>query len=434
MGTAHGGRRIVLTTYGSYGDLHPYIALALGLQARGHRVVLASTDNYQAKVEALGLEFHALQPAAPAPEELAALLPKIMDRRTGPRFVIRELCMPALRPCYADLLPFARDADLLVGHPLMFATPLVAEKLGIRWASVALAPLSFFSVYDPPVFPAPRFLRRLRFLGPRFHRPLFRFMQWGIGDWTAPVQQFRKELGLPPAPDPLFAGQHSPHLVLAIFTPLLAALQPDWPPNVQVTGYLFYDQDGAATLPPELESFLAAGPSPIVFTLGSSAVWDPGEFWEESIAAAKQLGRRAVLLVGRDQRTWPKGTLPERILACPYAPFSQLLPRAAAVVHQCGAGTTGQALQAGRPMLCVPFAHDQPDNAAHAERLGVARTVQRWQYRAERVARELKVLLDDPAYAARAAEVGQQVAQEDGVATACAALEALVNMDRLQPA
>ncbi len=105
-----------------------------------------------------------------------------------------------------------------------------------------------------------------------------------------------------------------------------------------------------------------------------------------------------------------------------YAPFSELFPRAAAIVHHGGIGTTGLAMRSGRPMLVMPCAWDQPDNAERAARLGVARTIPRRRYTAARAAAELRRLLDDPAYARRASEVGEQVRQEDGVRVACDAL------------
>lgn len=122
----------------------------------------------------------------------------------------------------------------------------------------------------------------------------------------------------------------------------------------------------------------------------------------------------------------PKERLPEDIIAVKYAPFGELLPRAAAMVHQGGVGTTGQGLRAGIPMLVVPFAHDQHDNGARVERLGVARTVVRKSYKAERVASELKELLGNPAYARTAREVGSRVRSENG-----AALAADLILDRL---
>jgi UDP:flavonoid glycosyltransferase YjiC (YdhE family) len=229
---------------------------------------------------------------------------------------------------------------------------------------------------------------------------------------------------LPPGRDPIFDGQHSPDLVLAMFSELVAKPQPDWPPNTRVTGFAFYDRlDKAAGLAPELARFLDAGPAPIVFTLGSSAVMDAGDFYQQSAAAAAELGQRAILLIGRDPRNAPLQPLPDGVLAAEYAPFSELFWRASAIVHQGGVGTTAQALRAGRPMLFVPFAHDQPDNAARVIRLGVARQIDRQQYRAKKVAAELRKLLEEPGYAAKARDVGRRIQSEDGVSAACDAIE-----------
>ena len=180
------------------------------------------------------------------------------------------------------------------------------------------------------------------------------------------------------------------------------------------TGFPFYDQDGEAGLSPELAHFLDAGPPPIVFTLGSSAVMDAGRFYEHSAVAAKLLGRRAILLVGKDPRNRPT-SLPDGVVAFDYAPFSELFPRAAAVVHQGGVGTTAQAMRSGRPMLVMPYAHDQPDNAERLVRLGIARTVSRDRYTPARAAAELRHLIENPTYSERSAKVGKQVEQEDGV-------------------
>ena len=107
------------------------------------------------------------------------------------------------------------------------------------------------------------------------------------------------------------------------------------------------------------------------------------------------------------------------VAAFEYAPFSELFPRAAAIVHHGGIGTTGLAMRSGRPMLVMPCAWDQPDNAERVARLGISRTIPRHRYTPGRVAAELRRLLDEPAYEQRASEVGEQVRQEDGVQVAC---------------
>lgn len=422
--------RIVLTTFGSLGDLHPYIAIARELKARGHEVILATSGYYRQKIEALGLGFRAVRPDHPDTGIDLDLMRRIMDRHRGSEVVIRELMMPVLRESYVDTLAAAEGADLLVSHMLTFTARLVAEKQGIRWASTYLQPLGFFSAYDPPVLPQVPQLAKLRFLGPTFHRLLFWCAKQSVRSWSAPWHRLRAEVGLPPTREnPLFEGQNSPSLVLALFSKLLAAKQPDWPPQSVVTGFPFFDEDGAGGMPPELVRFLDDGPPPLVFTLGSSAVMDAGRFYEHSVAAAERLGCRAVLLVGHAAANWPTA-LPEGIVAFAYAPFSALFPRAAAIVHQGGIGTTAQAMRSGRPMLVMPYAHDQLDNADRVQRLGIARTITRESYTADLAAAQLRVLLDDPGYSQLAAEVGRQIRQVDGVGAACDALEGITDIAR----
>jgi len=408
--------RIVLTTFGSLGDLHPFLALGLGLKARGHAVALATHEYYRSKIETAGLDFFPVRPnASPDDRELIA---HAMDLKKGPERVLREIVLPVLRESYEDLLAAARGADFLVSHPLTFAAPVIAEVLGIRWASAVLTPMGFFSAFDPPVFPAYPGLARLRVFGPRVNRWVMDFGRRTVLPWTEPVRRLRADLGLPPGANPLFEGQYSPHLVLALFSRVFGAPRPDWPARTVQTGFLFYDRhDGQDELPAEVEDFLAAGEAPLVFTLGSAAVLTPGDFFAASAAAARQLGRRAVLVGGE-----PQADLPPSVLAVPYAAYSRIFPRAAAIVHQGGIGTVGQALAAGRPMLVVPFSHDQPDNAARLVRLGVARILRRDRYTAPRAAGALRALLASSA-TERAAAAGAQVRQEDGLATACGAIE-----------
>jgi UDP:flavonoid glycosyltransferase YjiC (YdhE family) len=246
--------------------------------------------------------------------------------------------------------------------------------------------------------------------------------------WLArPWYRLRQEIGLPPVADlnPLTEG-HSPALHLATFSKWLADKQPDWPAQTVVTGFPWYDRDGDAGLPPALARFLDSGPPPVVFTVGTAVSADAGSFFEQSVGAAKLLGRRAVLLL-KEPHNRPR-SLPEGVAAFEYAPFSELFPHAAAIVHHGGIGTTGLAMRSGRPMLVMPCAWDQPDNAERAARLGIARTIPRHHYTPARAAAELHRLLDDPAYARRASEVGVQVQQEDGVRVACEALTPLLRL------
>jgi UDP:flavonoid glycosyltransferase YjiC (YdhE family) len=419
-------RRIILTTFGSFGDIHPYMAIATELQARGHEPVIATMGLYREKIEAAGLRFAPIRPDVPPPQDQSQeLIDKIMEPRSGPKFLMEEVIFPYVRDSYEDLLDIVRDADLLVTHPITFAGPLLGYKKRIRWISTVLAPIAFFSAYDPPVPPFYPWLVHLKHLGPTFMKVAARVAKNAYHPKT--INKFRDELGIPDYGNPIFEGQHSPFRVLALFSRVFARPQPDWPPQTRITGFPFYS--GENSIPGELQSFLDGGSPPIVFTLGSSAVWIARDFYQQSIAAAKALGRRAVLLIG-DQRNRPTEPLPPSILAVDYAPFELLLPRACAVVLSGGIGTTSHGLRAGVPTLIIPFAFDQFDNAAHAARLGTSRTLYRGQYTAGRVTRELGILLDKPQYARNAKEVGSKLNQENGAASASDAIEEFLEDNR----
>jgi UDP:flavonoid glycosyltransferase YjiC (YdhE family) len=421
-----GSRRIVFATIGSFGDLHPYLALALELNRRGHRAEIATSTVYRARIEALGIGFHPLGPDFDRIQSVPGLVEQVLHPRTGAESLIRDVVMPSLRESFADLAAAARGADLLVSHPLTFTARLVAEtNPGLGWASTFLAPFTAFSAYDPSVMAEIPFLGALRPLGPTLFRQIHKLVIKRAREWSAPWNDLRAELGLPPAPDPLFADQHAPALALGLFSPLLGQPQPDWPQNSRATGFPFFDAEAQAGLPPELDDFLRAGPAPVVFTLGTAMVRRPGRFFEDSLAAARRLGRRAVIMIGRDS-TLPPGPLAEGAFAAAYAPFPLLFPRAAAIVHHGGIGTTAQAMRAGRPMLVVPFGFDQPDNAARVTRLGIARTLPIGSYSAAHASTALAGLLESQASRQRSAAIAGAIAGEDGTRAACDALLGII--------
>ena len=420
-------KRIVLSTFGSFGDIHPYIAIALELKARGHSTVMATSEVYREKMDALGLEFRPVRPDMPSyddTEQLIKLSAELIDPKGGTERVM-ELFTRNPREVYEDLDAVVDDADLLLTHPLPLVGPIVAQKRGLPWVSSVLAPISFFSAYDPPVPPQMPALHQLVRLSPMFGRLFYRLASQRLEKVMAPVYRLRAELGLARGEQPLLAGQHSPEMVLALFSSVLAKPQRDWPANTRITGFPFYDRRdffGETATPPGLLQFLQNGPPPIIFTLGSSAFWVARDFYRDSIRAAQALGQRALLLIGH-VRNLPNGPLPQGVAAFEYAPFGEVLPQALAVVHQGGVGTTGQGLRAGRPVLIVPHAHDQFDNAARVVRLGCGRMIARPRYNAKSAIKELGALLEDASYATRALEVGKQVQSENGASSAADAVE-----------
>jgi rhamnosyltransferase subunit B len=416
------GKRIVIATIGSLGDLHPCLALALELTQRGHQVTIAATPYYKPSVEKAGLRFYPIRPNwDPTDREL---IRQCEDLKRGPEVLFRKLILPELRETYDDLLSAAAGADLMIAGELVFAAPLVAEKLRLRWVSAILSPCSFFSSHDPSLLVNVPGLIRLRKAGWPVYRAGLALCRMATRHWWNPVRRLRHEVGLREECDPIFRDKFSHDLILALFSRSLAQCQPDWPVQTMQPGFVYFDgQATDAAVSPELTEFLTSGDAPIVFTQGSTAVHNPGNFYEISVETAKRLGRRAVLL---GTNAVPGVSSPE-ILALPYAPYSQIFPHAAVNVHQGGSGTTGQALRSGRPMLIVPYGWDQPDNAARVERLGVGLHVSRNAYSSKTAIAALERLIGDSSFTVRAAEVATQMQREGGLASACNAIEAVWN-------
>lgn len=414
--------KIVLATFGSLGDMHPVNALGIELRRRGHTIVFAAMEFYREKIETLGFEFRPMRPDInPEDRELGR---ELMNTQNGSELLLRKIILPHLRPMYEDLSRICADADLLISTEVVFAAKSVVEKNGIKWITTTLAPGTFLSAHDPFVPPSAQWLKHLRFLGSGFHGLMFVVVRRLINSWFKPYREFRRELGLDENHNPLFEGK-SKLLNLAMFSKVLGVPQPDWHRPTLQSGFCFYDgQNDLGKMPEKLTEFLADGDAPIVFTLGSAAVLDAGNFFEESAKAARILGRRAVLLYGVLNE--PPQETGENIAAFDYAPYSEVFPKAAAVVHQGGIGTTAQVLRAGVPHLIMPYSHDQPDNAARCVRLGVARTISRDDYTAEKAAAELRKIFADPAYRSKAVEARKIVHAERGTQTACDAIEAVV--------
>lgn len=412
--------RIVFAPYGSLGDLHPFLALALELRQRGHEIRIATLEPYREKIEMLGFEFFPIRPEFdPEDKETAKL---VMDTKSGTETLLTEYLLPNIRDMYDDLMVATEGTDLLIPGEIVFAAHSVVEKRNLKWISTTLAPLSMFSSYDGNIYPNAQWLKHFNFLGKPFHNTVFWAMNRVVEGWLDSYKKFRREIGLSEDHNPIIGDKYSEYLNLAMFSKVLGKPQPDWHSPTLQTGFCFYDgQKDMGKMPIELEEFLDNGEPPIVFTLGSAAVMDARDFFEQSIEAAKLLDQRAVMLYGIFNQ--PPHGLDEKRVAFDYAPYSRIFPRAVCVVHQAGVGTTAQVLRAGVPHLIMPYSHDQPDNAARCERLGVARIISRDKYNAENAAKEIGKILGDLSYKANADKARCIIENENGTQVACDAIE-----------
>lgn len=395
----------LISCVGSAGDVHPFIAIGSALARRGHDVELLTSPHFQQRIEAAGLGFTPVGTEADYQHvvQRAALWDA---RRSFP--VLWQEMQPRLVEAHRTLLSRVQPGrTALVGSTLAWPVRLAQETHGLPAVTVHLSPICMFSAQAPAVLPA---VGDLSGCPAPLVRLIHSSVERGFIDRViAPgFDEIRRGLGLPPVRRVMSRWVNSPQRVVCAWPAWFAPMQPDWPAQAVTSGFPRWSAAGAS-LDPALVEFLDRGAPPIGFTPGS-AMAHGRDFFERALASCAALKRRAVLITPyADQLPQP---LPAFAHAVSYAPFDQLLPRLAALVHHGGIGTTAQALAAGVPQGLVPFAHDQFDNAARLVKRGVGvRLPPRGS--ARRWAQTLGRLLNDTA-TATACQRDAALMQHDG--------------------
>ncbi len=410
--------RIVLATIGSLGDLHPFIAVALALRARGAEPVLAVPEDHLAKCRAEGFEAVALTPsfaeigAATGLDE-ATVLERVL---TSGDFLVRRILLPTLAASVEQLIKTGHDATAIVGSTFTFAAPIAAEALGLPFVAARLQPFARFAPDDPPAGPRPLLVPPpVGRAGLAWNRTLMGGGRWLVRQrYGSAVNRARVAQGLPPTDAaPLIDPVGRTALSLDLFSPSYAA-------SPQATGFPWFDRGETPTAPdPGLDAFLEDGPEPVVVSLGSFVPHAAGAAYPLIAETLRAAGHRALLLTGPAT----VADAPGRLVRA-YLPHSTVFPRASVIVHHGGIGTTGQALAAGRPQLVLPFMGDQFDQAARIARLGVGERLTR-----QRIARDMPAALTrvlGSSVIGRAVALGDTVRREDGAGNAADAILALI--------
>jgi UDP:flavonoid glycosyltransferase YjiC (YdhE family) len=419
--------RALLITGGSSGDVNPFLAVGQALRRRGHEVVVLVNPYYAQAVRDAGLE--TLPLGEPVPTTIVRDRPEIMGAWSGPTTLLRELVIPAVGQALRATENAIREVQpaVVVRHPICLGCDWIAQRHELPVATLALAPVSWFSAHDPSLYlpidvRLPPWLTRTRL---QLTRAVLRFMV------DRPLYAVADECGLPRRRDVFYEALTGGDLNLGLWSPRFRGPAPDDPPQGRICGFAWYDRHRELeTASNEIAHFLDDGDAPLVFTLGTAAVHVSGRFYVAAADACRRLGRRGLLLTGRSEYAPPD--LPRGVRAFPYAPYSQVMPRAAANIHQGGIGTTAQALRSGRPMLVVPHAHDQFDNAARVRRLGTGLVLGRNRVSGRAFERLLSRLLDGAEFTSRAAKLGRSIAGECGAAQAAEAIEGAVRSPRLR--
>jgi rhamnosyltransferase subunit B len=408
---------ILLLTIGSAGDVHPFIGLGLALRQRGHRVKIITNPFFGDLTKKVGLEFVPIGSI----DQFDSLRknPDLWNSTKGFK-TIADAVSGGLRETYdAVVNNYVAGETVVTASSLGWGARIAQDKHHIPTATIHLAPAVIRSLLSPPklsTLPLPRWLPE------KFWKYLYAVLDRLVIDpLVAPaINKLRAELGLPAVHHILKEWWNSPQLVIGLFPEWFGKPAGDWPSQMRLTNFPMYDEGGE--LSPELVEFLAAGEKPIVFTPGS-AMWHAHDIFRESVEACVKINRRGILLSGHAGHI-PEN-LPPTVRAFEYAPFSKLLPHAAALVHHGGIGTSAQAMAAGTKQIVMPFAHDQFDNGLRLQKLGVAKVINPGRYQAESISKLLSETLADVAMEARCGEIARKFVGVDPMRQTCELIESL---------
>jgi sterol 3beta-glucosyltransferase len=413
--------RILILTYGTRGDVQPYVALGIGLAAAGHAVTIATAKRFREFVEGHGLAFF------PMADDLLALLDTqqgrdLLENTDNFLQVLKQNVRLAkqMKPIQQGLLDDSRAAadavapDFIVYHPKTFAGPHIAEKRGIKCVLATPIPL-YVPTSERPFLALPNFG-----LGGWYNRLGYRIVALMTGLFVGGyIRDLRGDLGLPRQKRSEFlkTGDGSAIPVLHAFSQAVMPRPRDWPDSAHVTGYWFLDEGRDWSPSDELAAFLEAGPPPVYVGFGSMAGSKPERLAGIVIEALQKAGLRGILAAG-----WGglrAGDVPDTILKIDHAPHDWLFPRMAAVVHHGGAGTTGAGLRAGKPSLIVPFFGDQPFWGRLVHEIGAGpKPVPQKKLTADLLADRLTEAVSDKAMIDTADRIGRKIRAEDGVGAA----------------
>lgn len=418
--------RIVIHTFGSLGDLHPYLAIGKEIQKHGHHVTIATSDIYELKVINEGFDFHLVRPNMNEYLNDSNIAKRAMDLKRGGEFIVKEILYRNIEESYKDLYNICIKSDLLITHSLCFAGPIVAEKLGMKWISCALSPNVYISSHDPSIYPISPIFQYLPKFGMSVNNIFNNITKSIVKTWAKPVFDFRKKILLPEGEDPIFKQLHSPYLSLALFSTHFAAKQIDWPSNVKTTGFCYFEDN--VLIDNEFKKYLSQYSPKVAVTLGSASVHTPGDFYTICSEVLNDLGLNSVYLLGENFLSDNKKTTVNNFYSN-YLPFNHVFNNCKIIINQGGVGTIAQVLRSGRPMIGIPFSHDQPDNTIRIKRKGIGEVIYKENLTHQALKKYLKIIFDSyNNYKYNAELVSKLINNENGTLNAYKEIEKVLKL------
>jgi sterol 3beta-glucosyltransferase len=394
--------KICILTMGTRGDVQPYIALGLRLKAASHEVTISTLDEFKPLVNQYDLLHVSLRG-----DFLKAAQSAVVQKGGNPLRLIGQYIEMA-KDTLADEWASAQKADMLIYNPAAIGGFHIAEKFNIPTFAAFPAPL-----YSPTKeFPSP-FLS-FHNLGPFNKLSHIFFAKMGPAMYRNPINQFRKDvLGLQPAKgENLLRGK--PITKLYAYSEAVVPRPADWDESSVVTGYWFLDAPANWQPDPELVRFLQEGSTPVYIGFGSMFMNGGKQKTEIALQALRLAGLRGILATG-----WgglAADNTSKDVFISDSIPHDWLFPKVAAIVHHGGAGTTGAALRAGKPMVVCPFVGDQPFWGRRVADLGVSPSpIPQAKMTAKRLADAIKLAVTDSNIREHAASLGETIRTENGV-------------------
>lgn len=414
--------RLLILTFGTRGDVQPYVALAHAAIAAGHDAAVCTAEGFRPLVESAGVPYLQMS------NEMLDLIQSEMPAMSGPRDSYRLIrsMTAAMRVSMLDQWRAAQqfEPDLLVYHPKCLAGLHIAERLDIP-AAISL-PLPFFT--PTRAFPIP-FVAHWPF-GGTANRLSYQFNRFTALAYGGMINTFRREtLQLEPSrrwTDYLRFADGRPVPALYGFSSAVVPVPADYPAHAHVTGYWFLPDRAGWQPRADLAAFLAAGEAPVYLGFGSMGFGkNAAERGAAILEAVRRVGARAVIATG-----WggidPTTTVSDQVLVVRDVPHEWLFPRTAAVVHHGGAGTTAAGLRAGRPTLICPVLGDQGFWAERVVDLGAGpRPLPVRRLTPDELAERLNQLLTEQRYRSTAESLGAAIRAEDGTGRALRTLDRL---------
>jgi len=411
--------RVLILTFGTLGDVRPFVALAKGLRAAGHDAAVCTAEGFRSLVVGAGVDYVHMG------NEMLDLVQSEMPRMGGVSDALRLVSRmsAAMRSALLDQWQAACEfrPSLLVYHPKMLGGLHIAERLQVP--AVASLPLPFLT--PTRAFPIP-FIAHWPF-GGSANKLSYQFNRFTAVAYGGMINSFRREtLGLPAMSrwsDYLRFPDGRPVPVLYGFSSHVVPVPEDYPGHAHVTGYWFLDEPETWHPPTELVDFLAGGEPPVYIGFGSMGFGKHARTRGQIVVGAVEKARvRAVVATG-----WgglEVGSLHDGVHVVESVPHAWLFPRTVGVIHHGGAGTTAAGLVAGRATLVCPVLGDQGFWAQRVHDLGAGPAplpVRRLSV--EELADRLMILGRKASYRRCARAVSEKLRLEDGVANAVGILE-----------